>query len=66
MLGLLVGFAGLILLVMSSMNVSTSAEMKPLEIGALLLAALLWSIGSIYSRDADMPTSSLLGTALRC
>jgi len=64
MLGLLVGFAGLILLVMSSMNVSTSAEMKPLEIGALLLAALLWSIGSIYSRDADMPTSSLLGTGI--
>jgi drug/metabolite transporter (DMT)-like permease len=64
MLGLLVGFGGLTLLVISSTSVNTSAGMNPLEIGALLLAALFWSIGSIYSRDADMPESSLLGTGI--
>jgi drug/metabolite transporter (DMT)-like permease len=64
MLGLLVGFGGLILLVVSSAGVRTSAGMNPLEIGALLLAALSWSLGSLYSRDTDMPKSSLLGTGI--
>ena len=33
-------------------------------VGALLLAAFLWSLGSLYGRDADMPESSLLGTSI--
>jgi drug/metabolite transporter (DMT)-like permease len=38
--------------------------MNPLGIGALLLASLLWSIGSVYSQGADMPESSLLGSGM--
>jgi drug/metabolite transporter (DMT)-like permease len=30
----------------------------------LILAALFWSIGSLYSRDAPLPKSSLLGTGM--
>ena len=63
-LGLLVGFGGLALLVTSSKSVSASEGINPLGIGSLLLASLLWSIGSVYSRDADMPESSLLGTGI--
>lgn len=63
-LGLLVGFGGLALLVTSSTSVSVSEGMNPLGIGALLLASLLWSIGSVYSQGADMPESSLLGSGM--
>jgi drug/metabolite transporter (DMT)-like permease len=64
MLGLLVGFGGLVLLVVASSGISTSTGMNPLHIGVLLLAALSWSFGSIFSRDADMPESSLMGTGI--
>ncbi len=63
-LGLLVGFGGLALLVSSSNSVIASEGMNPLGIGALLLASLLWSIGSVYSQGADMPESSLLGSGM--
>ncbi len=63
-LGLLVGFGGLALLVTSSKSASASAGMNPVGLGVLLLASLLWSFGSIYSRDAEMPESSLLGTGI--
>jgi drug/metabolite transporter (DMT)-like permease len=63
-LGLVVGFGGLALLVTSSKSVSASVGMNPLGIGALLVASLLWSIGSVYSQGADMPKSSLLGSGM--
>ena len=63
-LGLMVGFGGIVLLVTSTSSASSSTEMSLYGVGVLLLASLLWSIGSIYSRDADMPQSSLLGTGI--
>lgn len=36
--------------------------LNPLGISALLLAAFLWSLGSIYSRSAELPSSSLMTT----
>jgi drug/metabolite transporter (DMT)-like permease len=63
-LGLLVGFGGLALLVTSSRNDSAAEGMNPLGIGALLVASLLWSIGSVYSSSADMPRSTLLSTGI--
>jgi drug/metabolite transporter (DMT)-like permease len=63
-LGLLVGFGGLTFLVTSSMSISTTSGINPVGIGALLMASLLWSFGSVYSRDADMPNSSLYSTAI--
>jgi drug/metabolite transporter (DMT)-like permease len=63
-LGLLVGFGGIVLLVTSTPGTNNSTGMSLYGVGVLLLASLLWSIGSIYSRDADMPKSSLLGTGI--
>ncbi len=63
-LGLLIGFSGIALLVTSSRSVSSASGMTGIGIGSLLLAALLWSLGSLYSRDADMPSSSLMGTGI--
>ncbi len=62
--GLLIGFGGIAVLVTSSGGFGNSSRLDVLSIGALLLASVLWSAGSIYSREADMPNSALLGTAI--
>ncbi|HTP01253.1 MAG TPA: EamA family transporter [Anaerolineales bacterium] len=64
MLGLLIGFGGIVLLVSQTEHAGSSTEMSVAGVAALLLAAFLWSLGSIYGRDADMPSSSLLGTGI--
>lgn len=64
MLGLVIGFGGLVLLVSESSGISAADGVDFAALGVLLIAALIWSFGSIYSRDADMPESSLLGTGI--
>ncbi len=61
-LGLLIGFGGIFLLIGPANLIGDSHALNPLGIGALLLAAFLWSVGSIYSRSADLPPSSLMAT----
>jgi drug/metabolite transporter (DMT)-like permease len=62
--GILVGFGGITLLVSSTQSPGLAEETNPLGFVALLAAALLWATGSVYSRQADMPESSLLGTSI--
>ena len=64
MLGLLIGFGGIALLVTSSGGITSQDGLDYAALGVLLLAAIIWSYGSLYGRDADMPQSSLLGTAI--
>ncbi|MBN1452184.1 MAG: EamA family transporter [Anaerolineales bacterium] len=61
-LGLLIGFGGIFLLVSPSELTGDGHTLDSLGVGALLVAAFLWSVGSIYSRGADMPRSSLMST----
>ena len=63
-LGLVTGFGGIFLLVGPDALKGMQTHLDLLAIGALLLAALLWSIGSVYSKTADLPASSLMGTGL--
>jgi drug/metabolite transporter (DMT)-like permease len=63
-LGLLVGFGGISLLVAPSLLNGNPAVSHPLGIITLLFAALFWSLGSIYSRHAHLPDSSLLSTGM--
>ena len=63
-LGLAVGFGGIILLVAPSLLGTNPAASHPLGILTLLFAALFWSFGSIYSRHAHLPESSLLSTGM--
>lgn len=63
-LGLVIGFGGIVLLVGPSLFNTTQADFHPAGIVILLFAALFWSIGSIYSRSADLPRSSLLSTSM--
>ena len=61
-LGLIVGFGGIFLLIGPAEIVNGNPEFDMLGIGAVTLAAFLWSLGSIYSRSADLPSSSLMTT----
>jgi drug/metabolite transporter (DMT)-like permease len=61
-IGLIVGFGGIFLLVGPAELTGGGHTLNPLGVGTLLMAAFLWSIGSIYSRNVDMPKSSLMGT----
>lgn len=67
-LGLLLGFTGIILLIgpvpLSGIGSPPSAGVHPLGAAVLLVASLGWSIGTLYSRRAQLPSSLLLSTAM--
>lgn len=61
--GLLLGFAGVALLVNPMAHLGHTA-VDPMGAAVLLVAAFLWACGSIYSRRAQLPESSLLATGM--
>jgi drug/metabolite transporter (DMT)-like permease len=63
-IGLSFGFGGIALLVTPSLMSGNSVNSHPLGIIILLFSALFWSFGSIYSRSANLPASSLLSTGM--
>ena len=63
-LGLVIGFGGIALLVAPSLLSGDPLQSQPLGILMLLFASLFWSLGSIYSRTAKLPDSTLLSTAM--
>jgi len=60
--GLLIGFAGIIILVGPSEFSGSATKLNPFGVVALLGACLFWATGSIYSKTADLPKSSLMST----
>ncbi len=62
--GVLVGLAGTALLANPWQPHTASPALDPLGIAVLIFAALSWSIGSLYSRRAPLPTAPLLGTGM--
>jgi drug/metabolite transporter (DMT)-like permease len=63
-LGVLAGFAGIVLLVGPGQVSGGNGGVDPLGAAALTLAALSWAVGSLYSRGARLPASPLLGTGM--
>jgi len=63
-LGVLVGLTGITLLANPWQPHTASPALDPLGMLVLIVAALSWSIGSLYSRKASLPSSSLLGTGM--
>lgn len=61
--GLVLGLAGLLVLVAPG-DFAGKGRVDLLGAGALLLAALSWTIGSLYSRHARLPKSVLTATAM--
>lgn len=64
LVGLLVGFGGILFLIGPESLFGGTAHYDAAGMLLLLLATLLWAIGSIYSRGADLPKSPLLGTGM--
>jgi len=62
--GLLIGLGGILLLIGPDSLFGGHPRYDLPGMGFLVLAAFLWAIGSVYSRDADLPPSPLLGTGI--
>ncbi|MBX3037642.1 MAG: EamA family transporter [Anaerolineales bacterium] len=60
--GLIIGFVGIFILVGPAEIAGSETRLNPLGVIALLGACLFWAIGSIYSKSADLPKSTLMTT----
>ncbi|MCL6431260.1 MAG: drug/metabolite exporter YedA [Anaerolineae bacterium] len=60
--GLLLGFAGMALLV--APGELGGLHVDPVGALVLVVASFMWALGSLYSRRAPLPDSPLLGTAM--
>lgn len=64
MLGVGLGFMGIVMLINPLRSVGPGETIDPVRAGVLVLSSLLWSIGSLYSRQAQLPPSALLWTGM--
>jgi drug/metabolite transporter (DMT)-like permease len=62
--GVLLGLVGIIVLVVPSLSKSSDHQLNLLGVLVVLLGTLSWTIGSLYSRNAPLPKSPLLGTGM--
>jgi drug/metabolite transporter (DMT)-like permease len=66
--GLALGFTGMVFLVGPSGLLSSSgagSRVNPIGAGVLLVGALCWAAGSVFSRQLHLPRNPLLGTAMQ-
>jgi drug/metabolite transporter (DMT)-like permease len=63
-MGLLMGFAGLALLV-GPAHLGGSERVDPRGAAVLVVASLAWACGSLYSKHGGMPSSPMLGVAMQ-
>jgi drug/metabolite transporter (DMT)-like permease len=63
-MGLLIGFAGLALLV-GPAQLGGSERVNPLGAAVLVIASLAWACGSLYAKHGRMPSSPMLGVAMQ-
>ena len=62
-IGLMLGFGGVAFMIGPGELSSEIGALHPLGLIALPVGALLWSLGSVYSKSADLPSSSLMTTS---
>lgn len=60
--GLVIGFVGVFILVGPAELTGSQEKLNPLGVIAVLSASILWAVGSIYSKGADLPKSSFMTT----
>jgi drug/metabolite transporter (DMT)-like permease len=64
-LGLVIGFGGVFLLIGPAEITGSGQKFDTFGTIMLLIAPVLWSLGSIYARGADMPKSTLMSTGMQ-
>jgi drug/metabolite transporter (DMT)-like permease len=64
-LGILLGFAGLALLVGPSLQESSEFVVAPLPLVALIVACTTWSVGSVYAKYLQTPASPFTAAAIQ-
>jgi len=64
LLGVLMGLAGIVVLIGPEQFIGHTGQIDLLGAGVVTAAALSWSIGSLYSRQAGLPASPLLATSM--
>jgi len=64
-LGLVIGFGGVFLLIGPSEITGAHQKFDTFGTILLLIAPVLWSVGSIYAKGADMPKSTLMSTGMQ-
>lgn len=57
--GLVLGFSGVVFLI-GPANLAAGTDINMLGVGGVILAAILWASGSLYSREAPLPDSAPL------
>lgn len=62
--GILLGFFGVAVLIGPDLFSTTTGRIDPIGVLVLLFSSLLWSIGSLYARHANMAPSPLLATGM--
>jgi len=62
--GILMGFAGLVLLV-GPAHLGGSGRIDPKGSAILVIASLAWASGSLYSKHGSLPSSPFLGVAMQ-
>ncbi len=61
-IGLLIGFVGIFILIGPAEISGSSTKLNTFGVIALLGACVTWASGSVYSKTADLPKSSLMNT----
>lgn len=64
MAGIILGFAGIVLLIGQG-KITGGHTLDAIGTGVLLLAALCWATGSLYSRSAGLHASPFMATAMQ-
>lgn len=64
-LGLVIGFGGVFILIGPSEITGSGQKFDTFGVIVLLIAPVLWSLGSIYAKNADMPKSTLISTGMQ-
>jgi len=63
--GLIIGFAGVFLLIGPAEITGSGQKFDTFGTILLIFAPILWSLGSIYARGTDMPKSTLMSTGMQ-
>ena len=61
--GLFLGFGGVIVLI-GPANLNGNSDINLIGVGVILLATVAWASGSLYSREAPLPSSQIVGISI--